>query len=136
MFLQQSAMILTGGPGTGKTTIVKAIIKLFMQLNPDQSIALVAPTGRAAKRLSEVTGLEACTIHRLLKWDLHTNTFAVDASHPLNVDLLVIDEFSMVDTLLFSHLLEASQRVTKVLIIGDDQQLPSVSPGHVLTDNR
>lgn len=134
LFLQQSAMILTGGPGTGKTTIVKAIIKLFMQLNPDQSIALVAPTGRAAKRLSEVTGLEACTIHRLLKWDLHTNTFAVDASHPLNVDLLVIDEFSMVDTLLFSHLLEASHRVTKVLIIGDDQQLPSVSPGHVLKD--
>lgn len=134
LFLQQSAMILTGGPGTGKTTIVEAIIKLFSQLNPDQSIALVAPTGRAAKRLSEVTGLEACTIHRLLKWDLHTNTFAVNATNPLNVDLLVIDEFSMVDTLLFSHLLEASQRVSKVLIIGDDQQLPSVSPGHVLKD--
>ncbi len=134
LFLQQSAMILTGGPGTGKTTIVEAIIKLFSQLNPDQSIALVAPTGRAAKRLSEVTGLEACTIHRLLKWDLHTNTFAVNAANPLNVDLLVIDEFSMVDTLLFSHLLEASQRVSKVLIIGDDQQLPSVSPGHVLKD--
>lgn len=134
LFLQQSAMILTGGPGTGKTTIVEAIIKLFSQLNPDQSIALVAPTGRAAKRLSEVTGLEACTIHRLLKWDLHTNTFAVNAANPLNVDLLVIDEFSMVDTLLFSHLLKASQRVSKVLIIGDDQQLPSVSPGHVLKD--
>lgn len=134
LFLKQSAMILTGGPGTGKTTIVEAIIKLYAQLNPDQRIALVAPTGRAAKRLSEVTGLEACTIHRLLKWDLHTNTFAVNASHPLDVDLLVIDEFSMVDTLLFSHLLEASQKVSKILMIGDDQQLPSVSPGHVLKD--
>lgn len=134
LFLKQSAMILTGGPGTGKTTIVEAIIKLYKQLNPDQSIALVAPTGRAAKRLSEVTGLEACTIHRLLKWDLHTNTFAINASHPLDYDLLVIDEFSMVDTLLFSHLLEASRKVSKILIIGDDQQLPSVSPGHVLKD--
>lgn len=133
-FLSQSAMILTGGPGTGKTTIVEAIIKLFIQLNPDQKMALVAPTGRAAKRLSEVTGLEACTIHRLLKWDLHTNTFAVNAQHPLDIDLLVVDEFSMVDTLLFSHLLEASRKVSKILLIGDDQQLPSVSPGHVLKD--
>lgn len=134
LFLKHSAMILTGGPGTGKTTIVEAIIKLYTQLNPDQKIALVAPTGRAAKRLSEVTGLEACTIHRLLKWDLHTNTFAVNASNPLDIDLLVIDEFSMVDTLLFSHLLEASKKVAKILMIGDDQQLPSVSPGHVLKD--
>lgn len=134
LFLQQSTMILTGGPGTGKTTIVEAIIKLYSRLNPDEQIALVAPTGRAAKRLSEVTGLEACTIHRLLKWDLHTNTFAVNAQNPLDIDLLVIDEFSMVDSLLFSHLLAASKRVTKILLIGDDQQLPSVAPGHVLKD--
>lgn len=134
LFLQQSTMILTGGPGTGKTTIVEAIIKLYSRLNPDEQIALVAPTGRAAKRLSEVTGLEACTIHRLLKWDLHTNTFAVNAQNPLDIDLLVIDEFSMVDSLLFSNLLSASKRVTKILLIGDDQQLPSVAPGHVLKD--
>lgn len=134
LFLKHSAMILTGGPGTGKTTIVEAIMKLYKKLNPDQRIAMVAPTGRAAKRLSEVTGLEACTIHRLLKWDLHTNTFAVDAKNPLDYDLLVIDEFSMVDSLLFSHLLSASQKITKILIIGDDQQLPSVAPGHVLKD--
>lgn len=134
LFLQRSAMILTGGPGTGKTTIVEAIMKLYTQLNPDQKIALVAPTGRASKRLSEVTGLEACTIHRLLKWDLHTNTFAVNAQNPLDVDLLVIDEFSMVDSLLFSNLLSASRRVNKILLIGDDQQLPSVAPGHVLKD--
>lgn len=94
----------------------------------------MAPTGRAAKRLSEVTGLEACTIHRLLKWDLHTNTFAINAQNPLDVDLLVIDEFSMVDTLLFSNLLSASRKVSKILLIGDDQQLPSVAPGHVLKD--
>ncbi|MEG0276444.1 MAG: ATP-dependent RecD-like DNA helicase [Coprobacillus sp.] len=134
LFLRHSAMILTGGPGTGKTTIVEAIMKLYRELNPDRRIALVAPTGRASKRLSEVTGLEACTIHRLLKWDLHTNTFGINASNPLDVDLLVIDEFSMVDTLLFSHLLSASRRVTKILLIGDEQQLPSVAPGHVLKD--
>lgn len=134
LFLQSSAMILTGGPGTGKTTIVEAIMKLYQQLNPDHKIALVAPTGRASKRLSEVTGLEACTIHRLLKWDLHTNTFAVNENNPLDVDLLVIDEFSMVDSLLFSHLLSASRKVKKILLIGDDEQLPSVAPGHVLKD--
>lgn len=134
LFLNESAMIITGGPGTGKTTIVEAIIQLYRKLNPNQEIALVAPTGRAAKRLSEVTGLEAYTIHRLLKWDLHTNTFAMNENHPLDVDLLVIDEFSMVDSLLFSHLLSASQRVSKILLIGDDQQLPSVGPGHVLKD--
>lgn len=134
VFLKHSAMILTGGPGTGKTTIVEAIIKLYRMLDPDQKIALVAPTGRASKRLSEVTGLEACTIHRLLKWDLHTNTFAVNAQNPLDIDLLVIDEFSMVDSLLFSKLLDASYKVSRILLIGDDEQLPSVAPGHVLKD--
>ena len=78
LFMEHSAMIITGGPGTGKTTIVNAMIKIYQRLNPDQRLAIVAPTGRAAKRLSEVTGVEACTIHRLLKWDLHTNTFAVN----------------------------------------------------------
>ncbi len=134
LFLKESAMILTGGPGTGKSTIVNAIIKMYMKFNPDQRIALVAPTGRASKRLSEVTGVEACTIHRLLKWDLHTNTFAVNEHNPLDYDLIIIDEFSMVDSLLFASLLKASRKVTKILLIGDDQQLPSVSPGHVLKD--
>lgn len=134
LFLKQSAMIITGGPGTGKTTIVNAMIKLYQRLNPDQKLAVVAPTGRAAKRLTEVTGIEACTIHRLLKWDLHTNTFAVNEKNPLDVDLLIVDEFSMVDSLLFSHLLSASRKVSQILLIGDDQQLPSVAPGHVLKD--
>lgn len=134
LFLKQSAMIITGGPGTGKTTIVNAMIKLYQRLNPDQKLAVVAPTGRAAKRLTEVTGIEACTIHRLLKWDLHTNTFAVNEKNPLDVDLLIVDEFSMVDSLLFSHLLSACHKVSQILLIGDDQQLPSVAPGHVLKD--
>lgn len=134
LFLKQSAMIITGGPGTGKTTIVNAMIKIYQRLNPDQKLAVVAPTGRAAKRLTEVTGVEACTIHRLLKWDLHTNTFAINEKNPLDVDLLIIDEFSMVDSLLFSHLLLACQKVSQILLIGDDQQLPSVAPGRVLND--
>jgi len=134
LFLKQPLMILTGGPGTGKTTIVQALLKVYMALNPDQKIALVAPTGRAAKRLSELTGLEACTIHRLLKWNLHTNRFGMDSEHPLDIDMLIIDEFSMVDSLLFSHLIDASHKITKVLLVGDDQQLPSVAPGTILKD--
>lgn len=134
LFLKEPMMILTGGPGTGKTTIVQALLKVYRALNPDVKIALVAPTGRAAKRLSELTGLEACTIHRLLKWDMHSNRFAMDKDHPLDVDMLIIDEFSMVDSLLFSHLIEAGYKISKLLLVGDDQQLPSVSPGTLLKD--
>lgn len=133
-FLEESALILTGGPGTGKTTIVQAILKVYRSLYPDEKIGLVAPTGRAAKRLSELTKLEASTIHRLLKWDISTNTFSMNCDHPLDIDLLVIDEFSMVDSLLFSKLLDACGHVHKILLIGDEQQLPSVSPGNVLKD--
>ena len=127
-------MILTGGPGTGKTTIVKAAIDVFSRMNRDCPISLVAPTGRAAKRLSELTGLESQTIHRLLKWDIQKNEFMHDAQHPLETSLLIIDEFSMVDTVLFARLLEACSKVEKILIIGDHEQLPSVSPGNVLRD--
>lgn len=134
LFLKEPMMILTGGPGTGKTTIVQALLKVYRSLNPDVRISLVAPTGRAAKRLSELTGLEACTIHRLLKWDMHTNRFAMDIDHPLDIDMLIIDEFSMVDSLLFSHLIEAGYKISKLLLVGDDQQLPSVSPGTLLKD--
>jgi exodeoxyribonuclease V alpha subunit len=133
-FMNHSFMILTGGPGTGKTTILQGLIKLYQSVYPNHTIALIAPTGRAAKRLSELTGLTAQTIHRLLKWDLHSNTFAINEENPLDYDLIVIDEFSMVDSLLFSNLLKASARVKKMLLVGDDHQLPSVAPGTLLKD--
>ena len=133
-FLKSSCMILTGGPGTGKTTIVQALLKVYSGLYPDDRIGLVAPTGRAAKRLTELTGIYACTIHRLLKWDLHSNTFAMNKSNPLDLDVLIIDEFSMVDCLLLSKLFEAGRGINKVLFIGDYHQLPSVAPGNILQD--
>lgn len=133
-FLKSSCMILTGGPGTGKTTIVQALLKVYSSLYPDDRIGLVAPTGRAAKRLTELTGIYACTIHRLLKWDLHSNTFAMNKSNPLDLDVLIIDEFSMVDCLLLSKLFEAGRGINKVLFIGDYHQLPSVAPGNILQD--
>ena len=133
-FLKSSFMILTGGPGTGKTTIVQALLKVYSVLYPDDRIGLVAPTGRAAKRLTELTGIYACTIHRLLKWDLHSNTFAMNKSNPLDLDVLIIDEFSMVDCLLLSKLFEAGRGINKVLFIGDYHQLPSVAPGNILQD--
>ena len=133
-FLKSSCMILTGGPGTGKTTIVQALLKVYSALYPDDRIGLVAPTGRAAKRLTELTGIYACTIHRLLKWDLHRNTFAMNKSNPLDLDVLIIDEFSMVDCLLLSKLFEAGRGINKVLFIGDYHQLPSVAPGNILQD--
>ena len=133
-FFKSSCMILTGGPGTGKTTIVQALLKVYSVLYPDDRIGLVAPTGRAAKRLTELTGIYACTIHRLLKWDLHSNTFAMNKSNPLDLDVLIIDEFSMVDCLLLSKLFEAGRGINKVLFIGDYHQLPSVAPGNILQD--
>ena len=133
-FLKYPMMILTGGPGTGKTTVVKALIQIYRTLYPKDAISLVAPTGRAAKRLSELTGLGACTIHRELKWDLHKNSFAMNRNNPLSSQVLIIDEFSMVDSLLLSKLFDASRRVHKVLFIGDYHQLPSVAPGNVLKD--
>ncbi len=133
-FMQSSCMILTGGPGTGKTTIVKAMLDLYQKAYPHHSIALVAPTGRAAKRLTQLTGIHATTIHRLLKWDLHTNTFAMDQKNPIEADVLIIDESSMIDSLLLSNLFKASRDVYKILFIGDHHQLPSVAPGNVLHD--
>lgn len=133
-FLKFPVTILTGGPGTGKTTIVNAVLKIYKQLYPEEKIGLLAPTGRAAKRLTELTGIEACTIHRELKWDLHSNVFAVNERNPLDNDILIVDEFSMVDCLLLYHLLKASAKCHKVLFIGDHHQLPSVAPGRILKD--
>ena len=133
-FLEADLSILTGGPGTGKTTIIRAMVLMYKNLFPDISIALTAPTGRAAKRLSELTNSDAFTIHSMLKWDMHNNTFGMNEENLLPYDILIIDEFSMVDQWLFSKLLLASKNVKKILIVGDENQLPSVLPGAVLRD--
>lgn len=132
--LCEGISIVTGGPGTGKTTIMKAIIRIYELLNPDNQIILTAPTGRASKRISEITGEYSMTIHRLLKWDLHSNYFAKNENDPVIGDLLIIDESSMVDTFLFSKLLAATSNFNQIIIIGDSDQLPSVGPGCVLND--
>lgn len=133
-FFDTPFSIITGGPGTGKTTIVRAIIALYEKMFPIHKIALCAPTGRASKRLTDLSQVEACTIHSLLKWDLDSNTFGMNENDPLDVNLLVIDEFSMVDAWLFYNVLKASHFVGKILLIGDEDQLPSVGPGFVLRD--
>ena len=133
-FFNEPLMILTGGPGTGKTTIIKAIQDIYRQQYPHDEVILCAPTGRASKRLAECTQANASTIHRLLKWDLESNTFLVNEKEPLLADCLIIDEFSMVDQWLFYNLLKACRNVRKIMIIGDEDQLPSVGIGCVLKD--
>ncbi len=130
--LEDKVMVITGGPGTGKTTIINAILKIFAELKA--RIMLAAPTGRAAKRMSEATGLEARTIHRLLEFSLQKGGFQRDKDRPLDCDILVIDEASMIDTLLMYHLLEAVPVSATFILVGDIHQLPSVGPGNVLND--
>ncbi len=128
-------LILTGGPGTGKTTTLNAIIKLFENRNLD--IELAAPTGRAAKRMTELTGKEAKTIHRLLEteWgDAEKRQFAKNEKNPLDCDVIIIDEASMIDTLLFESLLKALRLSTRIILVGDSDQLPSIGAGNVLGD--
>lgn len=133
MALTNKVSILTGGPGTGKSTITGSIIRLLRARG--RSVLLAAPTGRAAKRLSEATGLEAKTIHRLLEFKPGPGgPFARDKDHPLDADLVIIDETSMVDILLMNHLLGAIDQTSHLLVVGDVDQLPSVGPGNVLRD--
>lgn len=135
MAVSSGIMVLTGGPGTGKTTTLNAIIKILK--SKDLDIALAAPTGRAAKRMSELTGCEAKTIHRLLEveWsDEEKHTFARNERNPLNCDVLIVDEMSMVDILLFESLLRAVRLGCRIILVGDADQLPSVGAGNVLAD--
>jgi exodeoxyribonuclease V alpha subunit len=131
--LNQKISIITGGPGTGKTTVVNAIIKIYKRLF-DNHIKVCAPTGRAAKRIADLSENDATTIHRMLGWNLETNQFKFDNLNPLDGNFLIVDEFSMVDVQLFNHLLKATRLFKKVLLIGDEQQLPPVLPGNVLSD--
>jgi exodeoxyribonuclease V alpha subunit len=130
--LTSKVMVITGGPGVGKTTLVNSILKILVAKNV--SVSLCAPTGRAAKRLSESTGLEAKTIHRLLEVDPRNGGFRRNEAAPLDCDLLVIDETSMVDVLLMRSVVNALPRRAALMLVGDVDQLPSVGPGQVLAD--
>ncbi len=128
-------LVLTGGPGTGKTTTLNAIIKLFE--SRDLKIELAAPTGRAAKRMTELCGREAKTIHRLLEveWgEGDKRSFARNEKNPLDCEVIIIDEASMIDALLFSDLLKALKVSTRIIIVGDSDQLPSIGAGNILGD--
>ncbi len=124
--------ILTGGPGTGKTTTLMGILKIFQ--GQSLNIKVTAPTGRAAKRLTEVTQFQAATIHRLLQFDPENSGFLHQESNPLKADVIVVDEVSMVDTSLMYSLLRALSKSTRLILVGDKNQLPSVGPGKVLSE--
>lgn len=130
--LKQKLQIITGGPGTGKSTITNAILKIAEKLT--HKIILAAPTGRAAKRMSEITGQHAKTIHSLLSYDFKKAQFKHNKENPLDCDLIVIDEASMIDTYLMYSLLKAIPDHSKVIFVGDADQLPSVGPGNILKD--
>lgn len=130
--LENKLVIITGGPGVGKTTLVNSILKIFR--TKTKHLLLCAPTGRAAKRLSESTGLEGKTIHRLLEFDPKNYSFRKNNSNPLEVDVLVIDEMSMIDLFMMHNLLKAIPDHCIVIFVGDADQLPSVGPGMVLSN--
>jgi len=134
--LNNNLTIITGGPGTGKTTIIKCIVRLLLdiyQIN-EQKIALLAPTGRAAKKLMDTTGIPAHTIHKYLCWDKENNLFQVDEVHPNPQEYIIVDESSMIDTMLLSSLLKGTLTSAKYIFVGDYYQLPSVSQGQILKD--
>jgi exodeoxyribonuclease V alpha subunit len=130
--LENKIMVITGGPGTGKTTIINSILKIFSKLNIKTLLA--APTGRAAKRMSETTGHEAQTIHRLLEYSFAKGGFQKNEEKPLTCELLILDEVSMIDTILMHHLIKAVPTFATVILVGDVNQLPSVGAGNVLND--
>lgn len=142
--INSKVMLLTGGPGTGKTTVIKGIVELYAEIhglsldyddyvNDDYPVLLAAPTGRASKRLQESTGLEAMTIHRLIGWNQDTKPEDI-LENEINARLIIIDEMSMVDTWLFHQFLSAVPLDAQLIFVGDEDQLPSVGPGQVFKD--
>jgi exodeoxyribonuclease V alpha subunit len=130
--LTEKVVVITGGPGTGKTTLIRGIVEMLGR--KDLLVVLAAPTGRAAKRLGEATGLGASTIHRLLEFNPISGKFTRDSENPITADCVVVDEVSMLDVELAAMLLEAVPRATRIVLVGDADQLPSVGPGNVLAD--
>ncbi|MCF8024243.1 MAG: ATP-dependent RecD-like DNA helicase [Desulfobacteraceae bacterium] len=129
---QNKVMVITGGPGTGKTTIIRAVLEIFKQLHVRTLLA--APTGRAAKKMTEATGHSAGTIHRLLSFNAQEGGFQKNQDNPLKCDMLIVDEASMIDTVLMYNLLKAVPPAATLVLVGDVHQLPSVGPGNVLND--
>lgn len=138
--LENNITIITGGPGTGKTTIIKGIVDLYSKLNKynfeetTKHLALLSPTGRASKKMSESTSYPSSTIHRFLKWSKDDNKFMVNENTPDFSELIIIDEVSMIDIELFSSLLKGLTQNIKIILVGDYNQLPSVGPGNLLKD--
>ena len=134
---EHNVTIITGGPGTGKTTIIKSIIEIYQKQN--KKIVLAAPTGRAAKRMTEMTGMEASTLHRLLEIGKIDDDGLYKKSEdyqgtPIDADIIIVDEMSMVDMFLMNYLLQSTYQGTKLILVGDSDQLPSVGPGSILKD--
>jgi len=130
--ISDKVVIITGGPGTGKTTIIHAVLEIYAAIGA--GISLAAPTGRAAKRMTEATGRAAKTIHRMLEYSWQKGGFTRDENRPVDADVIILDEVSMIDTLLMYHFLKAVPTAASLILVGDSNQLPSVGPGNVLGD--